>query len=71
VAIGVLGAGAAESLEGLEETLDLFGRDGRAGVRDGQDGVAVEGSTGHFDISSGGVVADRVVEQIGDQALEE
>ena len=38
---GVMGAGAAESLEGLEETLDLVGRYGRASVRDRQEGVAV------------------------------
>ena len=66
----VLGTGAAQSLEGLEETLDLLGRDGRAGIRDGHEGVLVAGPGRDLDVSSRGVVADRVVEQVGDQPLE-
>ena len=48
----------------------LFGRDGRAGVRDGEEGVPVAGSGGDLEVSGGGVVADCVVDQVGDQALE-
>jgi hypothetical protein len=33
----VVDAGAVESLEGLEEAVDLLGRDHRPGVRDGDD----------------------------------
>ena len=71
VAAVVAGTGAAQSLEGLEETLDLLGRDGRAGVRDRHEGVPVAGPGGDLDMSAGGVVADRVVDQVGDQALEQ
>ena len=39
----VVDAGAVKSLEGVEEAVDLFGRDHRPGVRDGDDGfVAVD-----------------------------
>ena len=62
VAAVVAGTRAAESLEGLEETLDLFGWDGRAGVRDGQEGVPVAGPGGDRDVATGGVVTDRVVD---------
>ena len=71
VSVVVPGTGAAQSLEGLEETLDLFGRDGRAGVRDGHEGAAVAGPGGDLDLSAGGVVADRVVDQVRDQALDQ
>jgi hypothetical protein len=67
----VLGTGAVEWLEGLEETLDLFGRYGRAGVSYRCEGVSVAGPGGDFDMSFGGVVADRVVDQVGDQTLDQ
>jgi hypothetical protein len=39
----VVDAGAVKSLEGVEEAVDLFGRDHRPGVRNGDDGfVAVD-----------------------------
>jgi hypothetical protein len=41
-AVVVVDAGAVESLEGVEEAVDLLGRDHRPGVRDGDDGLAVE-----------------------------
>jgi hypothetical protein len=71
VAVVVAGSGAAQSLEGLEETLDLFGRDGPATVRDRHEGVPVAGSGGDVDTSAAGVVAYRVVDQVGDKALEQ
>src|ERR1700722_8442174 len=67
----VVGTGAVEALEGFEETLDLFGVNGGAGVGDSEDGAVVSGRGGDLNISAGGVVADCVVEQVGDQALEE
>ena len=39
-AVLVVDAGAVESLEGVEEAVDLLGRDHRPGVRDGEGGVA-------------------------------
>ena len=71
VAAVVLGTGGAQSLKGLEETLDLFGRDDRPGVRDGQEGMPLADFSGDLDASSGDVVADRVVDQVVDQALKE
>ncbi len=71
VAVARTGTGVAQSLEGSEETLDLLGRDDRAGVRDRHDGVPVAGRGGDLDISAGGVVAYRVVDQVGDQTLEQ
>ena len=71
VAVVVAGAGAVQSLERLEETLDLLGWNGRAGVRDGHEGMPVTSPGGDLDVSAGGVVADRVVDQVGDQALEQ
>ena len=38
-AVVVVDAGAVESLEGVEEAVDLLGRDHRPGVRDGDDGL--------------------------------
>jgi hypothetical protein len=51
--------------------LDLVGRHGRAGVRDGQEGVPVAGRGSDLEISAGDVVLDRVVNQVGDQTLEQ
>ena len=52
MAVVVPGTGAPESLEGLEEALELFGRYDRAGVRDGHEGVAVVGAGSDVDLSS-------------------
>jgi hypothetical protein len=38
-AVVVVDAGAVESLEGLEEAVDLLTRDHRPGVRDGEDSL--------------------------------
>ena len=71
VSATVAGPGAVQSLEWLEETPELFGRDGRAGVRDRHEGVAIAGTGRDLDISTGRVVAERVVEEVGDEALDE
>lgn len=42
-AVVVVGAGTVESLKGLEEAVDLLGRDHRPGVGDGDDGPVVLG----------------------------
>jgi hypothetical protein len=60
----VVSAAAVESLERLEETLDLLGWDRRAGVRDGEEAVPVAAPGGDLDVSARAVVADRVVDQI-------
>ena len=71
VSVVVASAGVDESFERFEQALDLFGRHGRAGVRDRHDGVPVAGRGRDLEVSTGRVVADRVVDQVGDQALEE
>jgi hypothetical protein len=67
----VAGARSAEPLEGLEQAFDLVGWDHRAAVRGRHEGVAIAGSGGDLEVSTGGVVADGVVDQGGDQALEQ
>jgi hypothetical protein len=67
----VAGAGPAQPLEGRKEPADLLGRDGGAGVGDRREGVPVAGAGGDLDASESAVVADRVVDQVGDQALEQ
>ena len=69
VPVGVLGSGAAESLEGLEQPLYLIDRDHRAAVGDGHEGVLVADPGGDLDMPAGGVVVDRVVDQVRDQPL--
>ena len=54
------GAGGVESLERLEDPLELARRDLRAGVRDGENGSTVAGLGVELDAAAGDVVADRV-----------
>ena len=61
VAAVVAGTGAGQSLEGLEETLELLRRDGWASVRDRHEGAAVSRPRADLDTSAGRVVANRVV----------
>ena len=49
VTVVVAGSGAAESLEGLEQALELVGWDGRSAVRDRHEGVPVAGSGGDLE----------------------
>jgi hypothetical protein len=60
-----------EPLEGPEEEVDVGGRDRRAGVGDGQDGPPGLEAGGDVDASGGLVVADRVVDQVADQSLDQ
>jgi hypothetical protein len=59
----------AQSLEWLEEAVDLIGRDERASVADGQDCPPVGDGGGDVDPASVDIVPDGVAEQVRDQAL--
>jgi hypothetical protein len=65
------GAGGGEPLERLEQPGDLVGGDDRPGVGDRQLGMAGVGSDLDVDPAAGGVVADRVVDQVGGQPPQE
>ena len=59
-----------EPLEGLEESVYVAGGDDRAGVGERQDGFAVGDGGGGLDVVPDHVVADGVVDQVGDQTLD-
>ena len=59
-----------QPLEGLEETLELVGRDRWTGVCDRQEGAFVAGAGGDRQAPASDVVADRVVDAVADQAFE-
>src|SRR5215469_10028103 len=65
------GGARAEPLEGLEQAVDLGGRDDLPGAGHRQDGVTVGGPGGDLDVSAGDVVPDGVVDQVGGQLLDQ
>ena len=71
VPAGVVGAGSVKTLERLQQARHLLGGDRGAAVGDRQECVLVAGAGRDLDVSLGDVVADRVVEEVGDQALDE
>ena len=71
VAVFVVGAAGVEALERLEEPVDLAGRDDRAGVGHREHGFAVGGVGGDLHVPAGDVVADGVVDEVGDEAFDE
>ena len=60
-----------EPLEGLEETLELAGRDQRAGVGDRENSTSRLGASCDLEPSTDDVVADRVRYEVGGEPLEE
>ena len=66
-----VGAAAVESLERLEEPVELGRRDRRAGVRDSEQRATVAGLGREADAAVLDVVLDRVAEEVGDEALDE
>ena len=71
VAVGVAGTCAADPLEGPEESVDLGGRDRRAGVADRDASLAPDRVRGDLDVPFGCVVAQRVVDEVGHEPLDE
>src|ERR1035437_6383978 len=69
VAAAAAGGARAEPLEGLEQAVDVGGRDDLPGVAHRQDGVTAAGPGGDLDIPAGDVVPDGVVDQVGYQLL--
>src|SRR5580658_11078826 len=69
VAAVAAGRARAQPLEGLEQAVDLGRRDDLPGVGHRQDCAAVAGRGGDPDVPAGDVVADAVVDQVGDQLL--
>jgi hypothetical protein len=65
------GLARTESLEGLEQAVDLGGRDDRPGVADRQDGPAAAGPGTDQDISAWDVVPHGVIDQVGHQLLDQ
>ena len=65
------GRARAEPLEGLEQALDLGGRDERPGVSYRQEGLAVADSGADADLPPGDVVPGGVVDEVGGQLLDE
>lgn len=66
MAVAVVCAPCVEPLEGLEQPVDLAGRDYRPSAGNRQDSAAVAGSGGDLDGPARDVVADGVVDQVGD-----
>src|SRR5437660_4404184 len=65
-------AGAAvEALERLEQVLHVVRLDPRTAVRDREPYAASHGMGADVDPTAALVVADRVIEQVGDQPLEQ
>ena len=60
-----------EPLEGLEEPLELAGRDQRAGVDDGEVRASRLGAGGDLDPAAGDVVPDCVRDEVGDESFEQ
>ena len=69
--VAVAGASAAELLEGFKERADLGLGDDRSGVGDRWEERGGAGPGGRGDLSVVVVVADGVVEEVGDQSLGE
>src|SRR5215472_15812577 len=67
VAATAAGAARAEPLEGLEQTVDLGGRDDLPGADHRQNGVNAAGPGGDLDVSARDGVPDGVVDQVGHQ----
>ena len=67
----VVTAAAVEALERLEEPIDVASRDVWAAVGYGEDRLAVGGIGGDVNFPAGDVVADGVVDEVGDEAFEE
>ena len=65
------GGARAEPLEGLEQAVDLGGRDDLPGAGYRQDGVNVGGPSGDADVPAGDVVPDGVVDQVGGELLKQ
>lgn len=65
VSVGVAGALVAGLLERSEEPVEFAGRNGRACVADGDCGAPGGGDGGDLDGSTGGVVVQRVVDEVG------
>lgn len=59
-AVVVVDAGAVESLEGIEDAVDLLERDHRPGVRDGDDGLVALDPGGDLHPAARHVVAHNV-----------
>src|SRR5438445_10017133 len=70
-AVAVIGAVCTEALERLEEPLDVMGWNDRPAVSDGDDGPVGLGCGSHLDAASRLVVADAVIDEVGDQPLGE
>jgi hypothetical protein len=71
VAATAAGAARAEPLEGLEQAVDLGGRDDLPGAGHRQDGVNTADPGRDLDVPAGDVVADGVVDQVGHQSLDQ
>jgi hypothetical protein len=61
----------AESLERLEQSLELAGRDHRSGVRDREGGASSGGVRDDVEPAVGDVVADGIRDQVRHEALDE
>ena len=64
-------ARGVESLERLKDPLEFAGSDCGAGVRDRDDRSAVPALGCQLDAAAGGVVADRVRDEVGDEPFDE
>src|ERR1017187_7066630 len=71
VAAAAAGGARAEPLEGLEQAVDVGGRDDLPGAAHRQDGAGVAGPGGDLDVPAGGILPDRVVDQVGGQLLDQ
>ena len=70
-AVAVARASRVESLERLEDPLELARRDYRPRVGDGEDGVTVARFGREVDVSADDVVADGVGDKVRDEPLDE
>ena len=69
--VGLRGAAAAESRDRLEHALELVSLHDRPGVGDRQNRDPTVGSSLYVDPPAGDVVADRVVDEVADQPLDQ
>ena len=69
VSLGVPDAFGAQPLEGHEQPIDLAGRNHRPGIADLDPGAVIGLRRRDVHAPAGNVVPDRVVDQVGDQAL--
>jgi len=70
-AAGGAGAVGLEAAEGLEQGVDLGGGDRGAGVGDPDHGLGAGAAGVDLDPAAGLVVADGVLDQVGDQPLQQ